>query len=139
VATPATPVGVTRSIRTKEAVMVATIAIVLGGAVILMVVVPWLLKGVAEMEKGIEDHMLDPGTPKVVYVVPDGIDAAVVRTALDLAGFSSQLDIVGGEERLLIECQELDRERVREVIADGVQSAYARSGLTIGAVTFRDD
>jgi hypothetical protein len=139
VATPATPVGVTRSIRTKEAVMVATIAIVLGGAVILMVVVPWLLKGVAEMEKDIEDHMLDPGTPKVVYVVPDGIDAAVVRTALDLAGFSSQLDIVGGEERLLIECQELDRERVREVIADGVQSAYARSGLTIGAVTFRDD
>jgi hypothetical protein len=76
---------------------------------------------------------------KVAYVVPDGIDAAVVRTALDMAGFSAALDIVGGEERLLIECQAGERERVREVIAGGVQSAYARSGLTIGAVTFRDD
>jgi hypothetical protein len=76
---------------------------------------------------------------KVVYVVPDGIDAAVVRTALDIAGFSSTLDIVGGEERLLIECPPDERERVREVIATGVQSAYARSGLTIGAVTFRED
>jgi len=76
---------------------------------------------------------------RVAYVVPDGIDAAVVRTALDMAGFSAALDIVGGEERLLIECQAGERERVREVIAGGVQSAYARSGLTIGAVTFRDD
>ena len=76
---------------------------------------------------------------RVVYVVPDGVDAAVVETALDIAGFSSKLDIVGGEERLLIECQEWDRERVREVIAGGLQSAYARSGLRLGAVTFRDD
>ena len=76
---------------------------------------------------------------KVVYVVPDGIDAAVVRTALDSAGFSSALDIVGGEERLLIESQADQRERVREVIASGVQSAYAHSGLRIGAVTFHGD
>ena len=76
---------------------------------------------------------------QVSYVVPDGIDAAVVRTALDMAGFSSALDIVGGEERLLIECQAGERERVREVIAGCMQSAYARSGLTIGAVAFRDD
>lgn len=76
---------------------------------------------------------------KVVYVVPDGVDAAVVRTALDRAGFSSTLDIVGGEERLLIECPVVERERAREVISGGMQSAYARSGLTIGAVTFRDE
>lgn len=76
---------------------------------------------------------------KVAYVVPDGVDAAVVRTALDGAGFSSALDIVGGEERLLFECQAVERERAREVIEGGLQSAYARSGLTIGAVTFRDE
>lgn len=84
-------------------------------------------------------HPDEEAVMKVVYVVPDGIDAAVVRTALDIAGFPSALDIVGGEERLLIECQAAERERVREVIAGGVQSAYARSGLTIGAVAFRDE
>ncbi len=76
---------------------------------------------------------------KVVYVVPDGIDAAVVKTALDLAGFSSALDIVGGEERLIIECPADERERVRGVIASGVEAAYARSGLMIGTVTFREE
>jgi len=88
---------------------------------------------------GVDTHPYEEADMQVSYVVPDGIDAAVVRTALDMAGFSSALDIVGGEERLLIECQAGERERVREVIAGCMQSAYARSGLTIGAVTFRDD
>jgi len=88
---------------------------------------------------GVDKHPYKEADMKVSYVVPDGIDAAVVRTALDMAGFSSALDIVGGEERLLIECQAGERERVREVIAGCMQSAYARSGLTIGAVAFRDD
>lgn len=119
--------------------MVATIAIVLGGVVILLVAVPWLLKAVADTEKGIEDHLLDPGTSKVAFVVPDGVDASVVSSALDGAGFASALDIVGGEERLLIECQASERERVREVIAAIEHRAYDASGLTIGAVTFRDE
>jgi len=119
--------------------MVATIAIVLGGVVILLVVIPWFLKAVADTEKDIEDHLLDPGTPTVAFVVPDGVDAAVVSTALEGAGFSSALDLVGGEERLLIECHSGERERVRSVIAGIEQSAYAASGLTIGAVTFRDE
>jgi len=123
----------------KEAVMVATIAIVVGGAVILLVVIPWFLKAVADTEKGIEDHLLDPRTSKVAFVVPDGVDAAVVSTALEGAGFSSALDIVRGEERLLIECEASERERVREVIAGIEHRAYDASGLTIGAVTFRDE
>lgn len=119
--------------------MVAVIAIVLGIAVILLVALPWLLKGVADMEKDIEDHLLDPSTQKVSYLVPDGVDAAVLTTALGSAGYSSALALVQGDEHLLVECHPDERERVREVLATISRSAYAASGLTVGAVTFDDE
>jgi hypothetical protein len=119
--------------------MVAVVAIVLGTTVILLVAIPWLLKAVADTEKDVEDHLHDPSTPTVAFVVPDGVDPAVVSNALGGAGFSSALDLARGEERLLIECHAGERERVRGVIAGIERSAYATSGLTIGAVIFRDE
>ena len=73
------------------------------------------------------------------YLVPDGIDASVLSSALARAGYSSALEIVGGDERLLIRCQLDDRERIRTVLEGVEHHAYDASGLRIGAVTFRDE
>lgn len=119
--------------------MVAAIAIVLAIVVILLVVIPWLLKATYDIEKDIEDHILDPGTPKVAYLVPNGVDAAIVSNALTAAGFISAIQLVAGEERLLVEAGPGDRERVRAVIESVNNDVYATSGLTIGAVVFADE
>lgn len=119
--------------------MVAAIAIVLGITVILMVAIPWLFKAVANMDKEVEDHLHDPGTPKVTYTVPNGVDAAVLRNALTGEGFPSALELDHGDELLLIECHTGERERVREALESVNQRAYAAAGLRIGAVTFADE
>ncbi len=91
------------------------------------------------MEKDIESRLLDTRTPKVAYLVPDGVDAAVLSTALASAGFPHALEIVGGDEYLTVECEPRDRERVRDVIAQVNQHHYAASGLTLGTVRFVDE
>lgn len=119
--------------------MVAVIAIVVGITVILLFAVPWLVKAVSDMEQGAEDHLHDPATQKVSYEVPNGVDAAVLSTAVEAAGFASALDLAAGEERLLIECHTGERERLREVIARVNEQQYAPAGLTTRAVRFTDE
>ena len=119
--------------------MVAAIAIVVGIILILLVVGPWLFKAVTDIERDIEEHLLDPRTPKVVYDVPNGVDAAVLSTALEHAGFPCAIEFVRGEEMLLVECHDSERERVRMVLDDANHKAYAASGLSIGTVRITDE
>ena len=119
--------------------MVATIAVVLGVVVIGLVVVPWLMKAVADMDKAEETHLHDPETPTISYEVPNGVDAAVLCTALDEAGHSSVLEFVRGEERLLIESRPAERESIRRVLADATERAYGTQGMVVGAVRVTDE
>lgn len=118
--------------------MVAVIAIVLGITVILLLVIPWLLKATVDMEKDSHGHLLDPDTPKIAYPVPNGVDAARVCTALNSAGFPTTVDLVAGDELVLVETRPDERERVRGVIA-GLTQEYAASGLKLDAVRFADE
>lgn len=67
-------------------------------------------------EAKIEARLRAPDAHKVAYVVPEGVDPAVLRGALNHAGFVVVMDDVGGTERLLVECEPRDHDRVREVI-----------------------
>ena len=119
--------------------MVAVIAIVLGMTVILMLGIPWLLKATVDMERDSQDHLLDPDVPQVAYLVPNGIDAAVVCTALDTAGFTTTVNLVAGDEFVLVETRPDERERAWGVIEGATQQAYGASGLRLDAVTFADE
>jgi hypothetical protein len=119
--------------------MVAVIAIVVAITVILLLGIPWLLKATVDMEKDSHDHLLDPGTAKVAYSVPSGVDAAVVCTALTAAGFKTTVSLVGGDELVLVEIHPGDRERVRSAIEGIFQREYGTSGLTLEAVAFADE
>lgn len=51
----------------------------------------------------------------VAYVIPAGLDPAIVRGALAGAGFVSVID-AGETERVLIECEPSDRAFVRQLV-----------------------
>lgn len=118
--------------------MIAVIAIGVGITVILMLGIPWLLKASVDMEKRDHDHLLDPDTPKIAYLVPDGVDASVVLTALRGAGFYAAVDLVGPDELVLVDAQPGEREDVRGAIAS-ISQQYAAAGLRLDGVTFADE
>ncbi len=70
----------------------------------------------AEDETGKEALLHAPDAHTVSYVVPEGEDPALVMAALTHAGFRSVEDVTGRRERVLVECEEEDRDRVRDVI-----------------------
>jgi len=117
--------------------MVAVIAIVVVIMVILLLGIPWALKSTVDMEKDSHDHLLDPDTPKVAYSVPNGIDAAIVCSALKAAGFTTTVSLVGGDELVLVESPPGEREHVRGVITSITEREYG--GLKLHAVTFADE
>lgn len=117
--------------------MVAVIAIVVVIMVILLIGVPWALKSTVDMEKDSHDHLLDPDTPKVEYSVPNGIDAAVICSALNAEGFTTGVSLVAGDELVLVESPPGEREHVRDVITSVTHREYG--GLKLHAVTFADE
>jgi hypothetical protein len=74
-------------------------------------------------EAQIEDRLRSPETHKVIYLVPEGDDPAVLRAALAQAGFVSAMD-TGPDERLFVECTEAEDGRVREIIEHAGQPGY---------------
>jgi hypothetical protein len=95
--------------------------------VLTVLVLPLLLVGMlrnwgrdaAETEKS----LLAPEAHTVSWVVPEGEDPAVVRTHLAHAGFVSILDR-SGDQRLVVHCEDGDRERVRSIIERTDHIAY---------------
>jgi hypothetical protein len=86
-----------------------------------------------------EARLRSPDTPTVTYAVPHGQDPALVMTALTRDGFVSVPDMAGGVERLLIECPEADRARVRDVIEQVNHPGFDGAAMHTGRVRFADE
>lgn len=78
-------------------------------------------------------------SPTVAYAIPTGIDPALIRSELLKAGFTTGTDRVGNTERLLIECEREERDRVRTAIEGATLTGYDGSAATLGHVTFEDE
>ncbi|MGH3480474.1 MAG: hypothetical protein ACRDQD_27030 [Nocardioidaceae bacterium] len=86
-----------------------------------------------------EARLRSSDTPTVSYVVPHGQDPVLVMTALTHEGFVSVPDMAGGVERLLIECPEADRGRVRRVIEQVNRTGFDGTAMHAGRVRFADE
>jgi hypothetical protein len=91
------------------------------------------------LEEGEVDARLhSPHAHTVAYVVPEGQDPALVRVALSHAGYVTVLDR-GGDQRLLVECAESQRDHVRMIIEDLDHTGLEDSGAYAGPVRFEDE
>jgi hypothetical protein len=87
-----------------------------------------------------EARLRSPGSHGVVYVIPDGQDPTALMAALTNAGFVSVVDTRAGVERLLVECEEKDRVRVRGTIEQVERSALGGGhALPARTVSFEDE
>jgi hypothetical protein len=85
-----------------------------------------------------EARLHSPETHTVAYAVPEGQDPVFVMAALKHAGFTVVEDLSEGQERLLVQCAESDRGRVREVIEHVHRTAY--DGAEVAEhVSFEDE
>ena len=106
------------------------LAAVVAGVLILQVTRRWVLE-----EAATEARLTDPATHTFSYLVPNGQDPAALMAALAHAGFATAIDAHGGTERLLVACEEPDREQIRQLLVD---AGSARSA-TATPVTFEDE
>jgi hypothetical protein len=108
---------------------------------ILVVVLVWLAVGLHRWgrdEARTEQRLLSPTTHTTAYLVPAGEDPVAVMGALRLAGYTSIVDVAHGPERILVECAESDRERVRDVIAHVHHTRFDGSDV-VERITFEDE
>jgi hypothetical protein len=113
--------------------MVALVAVVALGALVLKVV-----RDESIARDDVYRQLHDPTTPTLEYVVPTGLDPAVVLAALELAGFTASVDPHHTHQHVLVRCpQSIDRQQVRRVI----ESATVRTtdGHAAVAVRFADE
>jgi len=85
-----------------------------------------------------ESRLHSPQAHIVSYLVPEGQDPAVVRAALGHAGFVTMMER-GGDQRLVVECDAADRDRVREIIQHAERSGFDGEDMHLGHVRFEDD
>ena len=86
-----------------------------------------------------EAHLRDPGTHTVAYAIPNGVDPALIESALARVGLDSGVDRVGMVECVRIECNESQREQVRGVLEGIAMHAYDGSQLHGRHVVFEDE
>jgi hypothetical protein len=86
-----------------------------------------------------EAHLSDPDTHTVTYAIPTGVDPVIIEAALARAGLNSGVVDVGMVECVRIECNESQREHVREVLEGIPMHAYDGSQLQAGHVVFEDE
>jgi type II secretory pathway pseudopilin PulG len=96
--------------------MAVVIVMVLIGVAALSVVVALAMRTVVREEQRTEDRLHAPGAHTVAYAVPNGQDPVDLMAALRGAGIVSCVDTRGGTERILVECAESDRDRVRDIL-----------------------
>ena len=109
--------------------------------ILMLVVVIGVTVAFAEVTRrtrALEEKLHEPDVPTVRFVVPDGVDPAVVGGGLSSAGFTNVLEIEYGEEELLIECPPSEREHARAVIAE-IEGRMCQPGLPVPPVRFMDE
>lgn len=93
--------------------------------------------GLARKERALDDRLHDVDTPTVLWIVPVGVDPAVVAGVLLASGFPTVLEDHTGTPWLRIECAADEHQAVRDVIEKVYLEEYAPS-LHLPPVTFRD-
>ncbi len=104
-------------------------------AVAIVVLLGMAAAGLVHKERALDAHMHEPDTPTVLYLVPPGVDPALVATALAAAGFPAVLEEHEGASALLIECASHEQPQVRNVIEQVYIDEYAPA-LLLPPVTF---
>lgn len=110
------------------------VVLIIAAGVILFGLRTWTLE-----EGRAEARLRSPEAHKLVYVVPDGQDPALVMAALIHAGFTSVVAIEEGIEQLLIECEETDRAQVRDLIQRVSRADAQAHGLPAHEIRFEDE
>lgn len=107
----------------------------MAAAVVMLAVGRWMRN-----ESKTDARLHAPGAHTVAYVVPNGQEPALLMSALARAGFAVVAESLGGEEVLLIECEESDRATVRRVIETVLQAQAAdHPEARFEQVRFRND
>jgi hypothetical protein len=119
--------------------MAAALAIVLIIVIALAVLLALGVRSLLRTEQQTEARLHSPGTHVVAWVVPEGQDPVAVKVALSRAGFTAVADTDQGGEALLVECDEADRDRVRDVIGHVTRTGYDGTPLTAERVVFEDE
>ena len=119
--------------------MAAGIAILV---VAVVVVTFFVLAGLRRWERDMERteaRLRSPDTHTVAYRIPEGQDPAVLTAALAREGYTYLVTDEGGVERLVVECDEQDRARVREIIEHVDRAGFEGPEIHVGHVTFEDE
>ena len=116
------------------AVLLLVVAVV-GGTIAISL----FLRNFVRDESRREAHLRDPRTHTVAYAIPNGVDPAILKTALGREGFNSGHERVGMVDCVRIECDESQRDRVRRVLEGVSMTAYDGSLLPSGHVVFEDE
>lgn len=104
----------------------------------LLALVAVAFTGQQRRTRALEAQLHDPAVPTVRYLVPDGVDPAVVGGALAAHGFRNVLELDYGEEELLIACTADERERARAVI-EQIEDEVCQPDIPVPAVRFMDE
>lgn len=75
----------------------------------------------------------------VSFEVPEGVDVADLRGAASHGGFASTVDDSGTHQRLLVQCEDTDRTRLRDLLEEAHDAAYRGTELDLHPVVFEDE
>jgi hypothetical protein len=114
-------------------VVMVLVGLVVVGVAIMLALRTWVLE-----ESRTEARLHRPGAHTLSYVVPNGQDPAVLMAAVRNAGLTSVVDTTGGTERILVECEEEDRARVRSALEHAAVPGYD-GHTTVAHVAFEDE
>ncbi len=119
--------------------MAAAVILMVVLGVVVLVGTNLYLRSWVRTESSAEAHLHDPRTHTLAYVLPNGVDPAVIKFELGRAGLETGAGHVGGDECLLVECEPAQRERVRALIQHAQAVRYAGSALKLDQVVFEDE
>lgn len=114
-------------------------ALLIVGVLVLGLIVALGLRRWTLDEGEVEARLHDPTTHKLVYAVPAGQDPGVLIAALARSGYVAVSDLEGGVERLLVECGEVERARVRDIIEHVDRAGFDGPEMHVAHVTFEDE
>jgi hypothetical protein len=119
--------------------MFAAAAILVLALLVGTVLVSAGMRRLAREESEVERRLRRPDAHTISYAVPNGVDPGEIRVAAARGGFTSIQATSGTRECLVVECQERDRARLRQLIADAHKSAYDGSESDLQPVVFEDE
>ena len=119
--------------------MVAIGVVVIVTILIVGIGIPLMLRKWTFNEAKTEAHLRSPETHTVVHTVSAGVDPVFETAALRSAGYESMVDLEGGFERVIVECDEDEREAVRDIIEHAASPQSGELEQRLDHVDFADE